>query len=102
MSDIQHKFITNAKKQENMIHNEEKSIKQKKIQISCILYNNNKQKIKLQTISFIIAPNKPIKFPGIAIRKDVDDFYTENFKLCSRTKYFLLLKCHFSLKSPQN
>lgn len=27
MSDIQHKFITNAKKQENMIHNEEKSIK---------------------------------------------------------------------------
>lgn len=43
MSDIQHKFITNAKKQENMIHNEEKSIKQKKIQISCILYTGNEQ-----------------------------------------------------------
>lgn len=34
MSDIQYKFITNAKKQENMIHNEEKSIKQNQIQIS--------------------------------------------------------------------
>lgn len=49
----------------------------------------NKQKIKLKTKSFIIVPI------GIDVRKDVDDFYTENFRLCLRTEIFDSIKRSF-------
>lgn len=47
MSDIQHKFITNAKKQENMIHNEENLLNRRRYKsvVFYILAMNNKMLI---------------------------------------------------------
>jgi hypothetical protein len=49
------------------------------------LYTNNEQNEKeyLKTIPFTIASNK-IKYLGVNLTKDVNDFYKENYKLMKK------------------
>jgi hypothetical protein len=46
------------------------------------LYTNNEQTEKeyMETILFIIASKKKIKYLGVNLTKDVNDFYKENYK----------------------
>jgi uncharacterized membrane protein len=43
----------------------------------------NKQKEHVETIPFIIA-SKKIKYLGVNLTKDVNDFYKENYKLLKK------------------
>jgi hypothetical protein len=40
----------------------------------------NKQKEYMETIPFIIASKKKIKYLGVNLTKDVNDLYKENYK----------------------